>query len=259
MQPSPLPCPQRASFRKTLTGSPAGTAVTTSNTNYGFKSAGAGTSQTGTLDTGDLFGNGTSNIYNRSVDTSNTQSTVLRKNSFTSSPDLATYSFDFNDAGSTTSYTFRISTEIGAEALYSAQASFANRAINGVANAYSFNQTYRLDLVANTGGSPVNFLDGYGDTQSVGANSFSIFLTTLDRTSQTIVQNNVGFQGTQNGAGFDSIAFQTFGGGSTDVNVRWDNVNVEDTASVTAVVPEPSSALLLLGGFGAMILRRKRS
>ncbi len=244
-------------FSQNFNGVTAGTAVTTTNTNYDLKTAGTGASQTGTLDTGNLFGLGTSNIYNRSVDTSNTQATSLRRNGFTSSPDLATYSFDFNDAGTTSGYTFRLSTENGAESLYSAQASFGANAINGVAGVYNFNQTYRLDMVANTGATTVNFFDGNGTSRSVGANSFSIFLTTLDRTSQTIVQDNVAFQGTQNGAGFDSIAFQTFGGANT-INVAWDNVNVEDTASVTAV-PEPSSALLLLFSLsGAMILRRER-
>ncbi len=244
-------------FSQNFNGVTAGTAVTTTNTNYDAKVGGTNATQTGTADTGNLFGLGTSNIYNRSVDTATNQATSLRRNGFTSSPDLVTYSFDFNDAGTTTGYTFRLSTENGAESLYSAQASFGANAINGVAGVYNFNQTYRLDMVANTGATTVNFLDGTGTSRSVGENSFSIFLTTLDRTSQTIVQNNVAFNGTQTSAGFDSIAFQTFNGANT-INVAWDNVNVEDTALVTTVVPEPSSALLLLGGFGAMILRRKR-
>ena len=251
-------------FSENFNGVPAGTAVTaggSGNTNYSARGGGgqsANLSQTGTLDTGDLFGQGTSNIYNRTVDTNNPGATSLIKNGFTSSPDLVTYSFDFNDAGSTGTYQFRLSTEFGAESSYNAAAVFGGTAINGVASAFNYNQTYRLDLVANTGGSTANFLDGNGISRSVGADSFSIFLTTLDRTSQTIVQNNVAFNGSQSKfAGFDSIAFQTFGS-AVGINVAWDNVNVEDTALVTTVVPEPSSALLLLGGFGAMILRRKR-
>ena len=245
-------------FSENFNGVTAGTAVTTTNTNYDAKVGGTNATQTGTADTGNLFGMGTSNIYNRSVDTATNQATSLRRNGFTSSPDLVTYSFDFNDAGTTSGYTFRLSAENGAEGLYSVQASFGANAINGVASAYNFNQTYRLDMVANTGGTTANFLDGTGTSRSVGENSFSIFLTTLDRTSQTIVQNNVAFNGTQNGAGFDSIAFQTFGSANT-INVAWDNVNVEDAALVTPVIPEPSSFALLGLGILGLCFRRRRN
>lgn len=250
-------------FNDISTGDP----ISPSNTDYTDSFNGTGTSQTATQDTGDIFGEGTSNIYNRTLDTSTSNSARINFNDDDSGsinwgqPDVITYSFDLFDAssGSNGAYSFRVSPDSDAQSNYFTQVNFApsTGGVAGVNGAYSTNTLYRVDIVANTGGSTVNFVDGLGNARSVGADSFAVFLTDLATMAQTAVVDNVAGNGSQFGAGFESIAFQTFSGAS-GLDVYWDNVEVRDEAFVTNVIPEPAS-LLLLGLGGLALLRRRHT
>ena len=250
-------------FSENFNAITAGTAITHSNTNYTDSFNGAGTSQTATADTGGIFGEGTSNIYNRTIDTSSSESARINANNL-GGGDVATYSWDFNDSSTAGGYAFRLSTANDAQSNFSVQVNFrpgtGNYSIidNDNTADYSPNITYRIDVVANTGASTINFLDGYGASRSVDADSFSIFLTDIAAQTQTVVKDNIAFNGTETGPGFDSIAFQTFNG-SNGIDVAWDNVVVQDIASVTAV-PEPSTYAIYAGlaVLGLVVYRRRR-
>ena len=249
-------------FSENFNGITAGTGITDSNTNYTDFFNGTGNSQTATADTGYIFGEGTSNIFNRSLDNSGSESARINANDL-GGGDLATYSWDFNDSSLTTAggFAFRLSTVNDAQSDFSVQINFRTDTREIIDNDnetdYAANATYQLDTVANTGGSIVNYTDGYGDSQSLDADSFSVYLTNLDRTLQTLVIENRAFNGAETGAGFDSISFQTFNG-ADGIDVAWDNVVVDDTLTVT-VVPEPSTYALLFGvlTLGLVVLRRR--
>ncbi len=244
-----------------------GSAIVPGNTNYTLYGTGTGVTQTSTLDSGNLFGLGTSNRYNLSNDASTTNSTFIGVSGLNDAGlgSIATYSWDFNDSTGRDGYTFRISTGNIPQSQHTTQVNFNTGSagtILDVANAFTLGSTYRVDLVANVGASTVNFFDGNGIARSVGANRFSVFLTTLDRTTQTVIKDNETFNGTA-GAGdgtFKSVNFQTFNG-STPI-VAWDNVTVRDEAFVTTAVPEPSTYVLLcVAGVAAlgMVYRRRQT
>ncbi len=251
-------------FSENFDGVTVGSAIVPGNTNYTLGATGAGTTQTSTLDSANLFGLGTSNRYNLTNDGSTSFSTFIGVSALNGSGlgSIATYSWDFNDSTGREGYTFRISTGNSPQSAHTTQVNFNSSgagSILDVTSAFTLGSTYRVDLVANVGASTVNFSDGNGIARSVGASRFSVFLTTLDRTTQTVIKDNATFNG---GAGaadglFRSVAFQTFNG-NTPI-VAWDNVTVRDEAFVTTAVPEPSTyALFCVAGVAAIAMVRRR-
>jgi len=238
----------------------SGASITSSNTN--FTTAGtssSGLSFTTTTDTGDIFGNGTSNKFNQTVDTTAAAISIRVDDlSDASLGNLATFSASYRYTGSNTGFVFRVALIDGAtgSANYNAAASGGELTSFG---GFSSSTTYRFDLVANNTGSALT--NYYGD-EDLASGAYDLFVTSLDGTFQTRVKNDVAFinfptPGDSDADGFDSFSLQTFTS-STGIELAWDDVEVRNEAFVTIPIPEPSStALLSLGGL-ALILRRRR-
>lgn len=250
-------------FSENFDGLTAGAAIGDANTAFTDSFNGSGASQIATLDSSNLFLNGPTNIFNRSQDNSTSTSVRINFNGSLGTSDIATYSWSFYNAATspTGGYAWRLSTVPDAQSTYSVQVNFtpATGNIIDVAGAFSNQTLYRVDVVANTSASILNFNDGNGNARSLAPDSFSVFLTDLTTLVQSAVKDNVAFNGTVSGAGFDSIAFQSFNG-ATGHDVYWDDVIVRDEVFVTPI-PEPSSTALAAAALGllAMAMRRRKS
>lgn len=235
----------------------AGAFITAANTNFDVSgTSSSGLSFTATTDTGNIFGNGTANKFNQTVDTTTAAISIREDNlSAVNLGNLATFSAAYRYTGNNTGFQFRAALINGATSSsnYNAFASGVDLSSFG---GFSSSTTYRFDLVANnTGAALTNY---YGD-EDLATGAYDLFITSLDGTFQARVKNDEAFlnfpsPGDSDADGFDSFSFQTFTT-ATGIGLAWDDVEIRNEAFVT--IPEPSAATLS-GSFGLLALLRRR-
>lgn len=212
-------------------------------------------------DTGNVFGEGTSNEFAQFFDNNSGDSTFLGEGGALTN--VATYQFDFYDTGTSKGVFFRMDqTTSGSSSDDYVQVGVQEESFNirsGGANAtygsYSRDTEYRLTIIANNSGST---LTDYFGTEDLVDNNYAVWLTPVGGAS-TLIKGDAVFNVTNNNGDFTSIAAQTFSG-ATGVDFYVDNVEAFSGVETSglSVVPEPSSFALLLGSLSLLLVTRRR-
>ena len=208
-------------------------------------------------DTGNLFGEGTSNKYYRQTDNitggGQAYATLDEINET-----LATFSLDFIDQPTSDpnsrpeSFNLNV-IKVGGTSVFGSQRShnldFSGGALNGVGGAYTQGQKHHLDMVVNMTGAAVNYSSPMGAV-SVNPNKVDVWIDgilKIDDATRNGKTSNVDIGG---------IGFQS-GNSSIHGDVLIDNVVLRDEAFV---IPESTTLILLVIGLltaAAVCGRRK--
>jgi len=232
-------------------------AVTTSNTDYTSANTDTGTSMTGRTDTGDLFGEGTSNIYAELIDTSTDNGNFLGA-PVSGLTNVATFQFDFHDRNTAGKGAgFRISTETDNTPtdeqvqVIVQEGSFNIRSNGGNAATGSYDEdtTYTLTIFANNSGATIA---GYFGGEDLENDTYDVWLTQGSGASTLVQGGNLFEDGGANVAFGNTSAF-TFTSAS-GVDFLLDNVEVTAGIDTGRVNPIPEPASLALLGVGSLLM-----
>lgn len=213
-------------------------------------------------DTGDVFGEGTSNQYARILDTSTSSIQHLRRTAGPALPSLFSVVYDFvhvTDGVAGSSFTLNIgsgtdlSNQAGVNLFFNGTtgviaANAAGNVIFSPDDTYSLGDPFRLYIVANTGTGPVSD----GNSGTLDQFRYSVWIADkATPTNATQVFENIAFRNNQ--SSLTTIEIRSVNNAATG-NMWIDNFFAFDGA---VTIPEPSSLALLAAGGLAFLLRRR--
>ncbi|MCH7225899.1 PEP-CTERM sorting domain-containing protein [Haloferula sp. A504] len=193
---------------------------------------------------------GASNTYADINDSSNTWGT-LRSNTYTElSGAVSTFQFDFHETSTGGSDVLTVGyAESGGTLPDRVRVNLDDGRITGltttVSNTYSLNTSYTMYLIFNDTGAAVNYAGG-----TVAAGTADVWI-------EDFGGGNATYAGSVNATGSQTasyrVVFRSFSTQTQQVYV--DNVTAFTGA---AAIPEPSSAFILLGATGGLLLLHRR-
>lgn len=208
-------------------------------------------------DSGDLFGNGTSNLFLDHIDSSTSQSTELRDTTVSGMTQLHTLSFRLYEPDVVNrdgAFIVRIGDGIGSSDA-AVDINFNDGTVGGnglsspVVGAYSLDSAFGIDLVVNNTGATVS---NYHDGNSVANDTYDVWLT--NGATTTLIIDDLAFR--NNIATINRIDLRTFSGARQEMYI--DDITLYDSAYVSFAIPEPSAYAYGLGIIAGLVVLRRR-
>jgi len=236
-------------FSENFQGIPADTAITAGNSAFNSVTTNGTTSGT-TRDDG-AFGGGSGNIYGQFIDNDATSSFFF-ENTNLGNKNLLTLSFNFvdNSTAGDPRTLFRLYADGQASSdrgldfrLNGGSFDYHNgTSVVSLATGYTLGTAYSIVIIANAG----DMVNDYFGTQDIAPDTFDLYL------DGSLIGDDLAFRNEV--SSLDEFVLQSLNASNT-ANVLIDNITIDDTA----VIPEPSTALLLGVSLAFMLLLMSRS